>query len=282
MDYFRLSIIIDNDLLQSPYKDICIDALAALGFESFEEEDSQINAYVAVDLYDADLARQCIAEYFPKFTLEESFIKDENWNKVWESNYSPVSFGDFCFVHAPFHKKEEGVRFNIEIEPKMSFGTAHHPTTSLIIEYLKDDYLDSGLNGKATLDMGCGTAVLAILAKKLGASKVVGVDNDIWAYENSLENVARNNVSDIEIIHGDAAALKGREFDIIIANINRNILLRDISYYAQTMQVGSLIYFSGFYKQDMQAIEAEANENRLFYVSHKENGDWVALKFIMK
>ncbi|MEG1763029.1 MAG: 50S ribosomal protein L11 methyltransferase [Bacteroidales bacterium] len=209
---------------------------------------------------------------------QTQFIKDENWNAVWESQYEPVLFGNYCFVHAPFHAPRKDVKYNIEIEPKMSFGTAHHPTTALIIEYISKE----PLQGKRLLDMGCGTGVLAILASKEGASSVDAIDNDVWAYENTLENIERNHTPTIHVEMGDASNLQAKEYDYIIANINRNILLRDITHYAACLPTGGILLLSGFYQEDIAKLEVECNKHRLFYVDYKTREKWAALKFIKK
>ena len=279
--------------------DLLTDDLAGLGFESFESDGAEsahtesaratqtLTAYIPAPAYgvaraDIDTLLQDCGEKI--ITRTDTLIPDKDWNAEWEKSYTPVRFGDFCYVHAPFHQPLAQVRYNIEIEPKMSFGTAHHPTTSLMIRFLESE----PPAGKRVLDMGCGTGVLGILSGMQGAESVLGIDIDEWAYRNALENVARNGLSErMRIEQGDASNLQGREFDVILANINRNILLRDTAVYAACLPVGGVLYLSGFYRQDMDLLEKECNAHRLFYQKHIEKQDaggetWAAMKFLKK
>ena len=276
--------------------DLLTDDLAGLGFESFENGGEEcgaacvaqtLTAYIPAPDYEANkaaldtLLQDCGEKIIAR---TDTLIPDKDWNAEWEKSYTPVRFGDFCYVHAPFHQPLAQVRHNIEIEPKMSFGTAHHPTTSLMIKFLESD----PPTGKRVLDMGCGTGVLGILSGMQGAESVLGIDIDEWAYRNALENVARNGLSErMRIEQGDASNLQGREFDVILANINRNILLRDTAVYAACLPVGGVLYLSGFYRQDMDLLEKECNAHRLFYQKHIEKQDaggetWAAMKFVKK
>ena len=276
--------------------DLLTDNLAGLGFESFENGGEEcgaacvaqtLTAYIPAPDYEANraaldtLLQDCGEKIIAR---TDTLIPDKDWNAEWEKSYTPVRFGDFCYVHAPFHQPLAQVRHNIEIEPKMSFGTAHHPTTSLMIKFLESD----PPTGKRVLDMGCGTGVLGILSGMQGAESVLGIDIDEWAYRNALENVARNGLSErMRIEQGDASNLQGREFDVILANITRNILLRDTAVYAACLPVGGVLYLSGFYRQDMDLLEKECNAHRLFYQKHIEKQDaggetWAAMKFVKK
>ncbi|MDE7071790.1 MAG: 50S ribosomal protein L11 methyltransferase, partial [Bacteroidales bacterium] len=207
--------------------DLCVDALAGAGFESFETEGNLLTAYIPQPEYERRRGEidAVLAGYAPIEERKDELIPDRDWNAVWESSYEPVRFGNFCFVHAPFHTPLAEVKYNIEIEPKMSFGTAHHPTTSLMIRFLEEE----PPVGKAVLDMGCGTGVLGILAAMQGAERVLGIDVDEWAYRNALENVNRNREAidrnkvvrpQVEIKLGDAALLENMRFDCVLANIN--------------------------------------------------------------
>ncbi len=203
-------------------------------------------------------------------------IPDENWNANWESSYNDVVIDGICRIRAPFHEPNPDLKFDILIEPKMSFGTAHHETTAQMISLL----LKADVKQKSVLDMGCGTAVLAVLACKMGAKTIVAIDNDSWAYENALENVKLNNCKAIEVIKGDASALGNQKFDLIIANINRNILLADMSAYAETMPVGATLFLSGFYTEDLPEIRKSAEKLNLQYETHTVKNNWVAAAFI--
>ncbi|MDR2511847.1 MAG: 50S ribosomal protein L11 methyltransferase [Bacteroidales bacterium] len=250
--------------------------LAELGFDSFEQKHNEVIGYIPDDLYNNLIISEInlICVKYSAQMIDDTFIEAENWNAVWESNYPPVRFGNFCFIHAPFHEKATDVAFDIVIEPKMSFGTAHHETTAMMIEWLEK--LD--VKDKSVLDMGCGTAVLAILAKMKGAKDVLGIDNDEWAFENSLENVQNNNV-EVDILLGDAEILpKNEKFDLIIANINRNILINDMKNYANAIKKGGNILFSGFYEHDMPFVLEAAEKFGITYQEHLKKNNWVAVK----
>jgi len=258
--------------------EILISVLADAGFESFtENEDGTLSAFIQEPLYTHQLASRLnsgeFAEYLDSFLIRN--IADENWNAVWESQYEPVLIDDRCMVRAPFHPKNDDVEFDIVIMPKMSFGTAHHETTKLMIRFL----METEVKGKSLLDMGSGTAVLAILARMRGALPVSAYDNDEWAYNNALENVKSNNFDDIEVLLGDSSLLPGKKFDIILANINRNILLNDIPVYHASLNNDGLLIMSGFYSEDLPLIEAKAGESGLRLVSKQIENNWTAACF---
>jgi ribosomal protein L11 methyltransferase len=277
MNYIELKLSLPA---ADPWKDVFTSILSDAGCDSFMDGDSETTllAYMKESDYDEEAVRQLLKEnpFGVEVTYTTSVIEAQNWNALWESNYSPVLIANRCYIRAPFHPHRDDVDFEIVIEPKMSFGTAHHETTSLMIEYV----LEEPLVGKELLDMGAGTGVLAILARMRGASPVTAIDNDEWAYENNIENNARNGVSDIRVILGDASALHDMHYDVIIANINRNILLRDMRYYVKVLNDNGIIFFSGFYQgEDLDAIKAEAARWGLEFVSNKEKNKWVAAKF---
>nr|MCR5014726.1 50S ribosomal protein L11 methyltransferase [Bacteroidales bacterium] len=208
--------------------------------------------------------------------LSVETMPDKDWNEVWEASYQPVVVNERCRVRAPFHDPDPNYEFDLVIEPKMSFGTANHETTAQIITLM----LETDFKGKEVLDMGSGTAVLAILAKKLGAGDTVAIDNDEWAYKNAFTNVALNGIDDIKIVLGDAKAIGDRQFDVVLANINRNILLRDMHHYVDAMRPGARIFFSGFYTEDLDSIRAEATRLGLRYARHLARNNWVAAEFV--
>ncbi|TXE18641.1 50S ribosomal protein L11 methyltransferase [Psychroserpens burtonensis] len=256
--------------------EILIAELGYAGFESFMETEEGVTAYIQKEDYHDKILNDIqildSEEFEISFTSEE--IEQVNWNHEWEKNFNPIIVDDKCSVRAPFHEKPD-TEFDIIIEPKMSFGTGHHETTHMMIQHiLKNDF-----EGKSVLDMGCGTGVLAILAEMKGAKPLDAIDFDNWCYLNSLENVERNNCKHIKVVEGDASLLSGRHYDIVIANINRNILLNDIETYVKTLNEEGLLFLSGFYSEDIAIIKAECNKQDLVHVDTLKRNNWVALKF---
>ena len=260
-----------------PAAEILIAELGYAGFESFVETEEGVTAYIQKDDWYKEILNDIqilnSEEFEIYFTFEE--IEQTNWNEAWEKNFQPIIVDAICAVRAPFHDKFH-TKYDIIIEPKMSFGTGHHETTHMMIQYiLKNDF-----KGKSVLDMGCGTGVLAILAEMKGAKTLDAIDIDNWCYLNSLENVERNNCSHINVLEGDASLLKGKNYDVIIANINRNILLNDIPKYVESLNKDGLLFLSGFYEEDISLIEATCNEHMLKLDEKIKKNNWVALKFL--
>ena len=257
--------------------DMLTTMLAEIGFDSFMDDAMGLKAYCSTDNRDDLAVENLLLE--PSFSdirlLKVEEMPDKDWNEVWEASYQPVVVNDRCRVRAPFHEPDPSFEFDLVIEPKMSFGTANHETTAQIIQLM----LETDFQGKTVLDMGSGTAVLAILAKKLGAAHTVAIDNDEWAYRNAFTNTELNGVSDIEIILGDASSIQG-SFDVVLANINRNILLRDMHLYVAAMRPDAHIFFSGFYTEDLESIKAEAERLGLLYCRHLSRNNWVAAEFV--
>ena len=257
--------------------DMLTTMLAEIGFDSFMDEDYTLKAYCSADCRDDGAVENVLLD--PAFAdirlLKVEEMPDKDWNELWEASYQPVVVNNHCRVRAPFHEADPSFEFDLVIEPKMSFGTANHETTAQIIQLM----LETDFRGKRVLDMGSGTAVLAILAKKLGAARTVAIDNDEWAYRNAFTNCELNGISDIEIVLGDALAIKG-QFDVVLANINRNILLRDMHYYVEAMSSNAHIFFSGFYTEDLPSIQAEAERLGLHYNRFLSRNNWVAAEFI--
>lgn len=260
-----------------------IAALAAeLGFESFVESEQGTIGYVPINQYDEQALNEALAD-FPmpdtKVTFTTCEMEDKNWNEEWEKHFfEPIVVDSRCVIHSTFHKDYPKADFDIIINPQMAFGTGHHQTTRLIISYL----LDIELNGKTVLDMGCGTSILAILASMRGAKALTAIDIDEWCVNNSIDNLALNNINNIKVFQGDASSLASEgPFDVIIANINRNILLADMQYYVARMNQGGEIYFSGFYESDLPMIQAEAERHGLRYISHRVEKDWTAAQFVL-
>ncbi|MGY5849873.1 50S ribosomal protein L11 methyltransferase [Salegentibacter sp. F14] len=259
-----------------PGAEILIAELGYLGFESFVEEDDGVTAYIPVEEYEEDLLAQ--VHILQSDEVEISYSRNEiekvNWNQEWEKNFTPIVVDDRCSIRATFHPSTE-TEYEIVIDPKMSFGTGHHATTHLMIQHiLKNDFID-----KNVLDMGCGTGVLAILASMKGAHIVDAIDIDNWCYQNSLENVERNNCDNVSVEEGGAELLEGRKYHIIMANINRNILLRDLPVYVASLENKGELYLSGFYEEDVSAIRKSCEELGLNYIEHLEKNNWVAVKF---
>lgn len=259
-----------------------IAALAAeLGFESFVESPQGIIGYVPAHLFDEQALTDALTD-FPMpdthITFTSCEMEDKNWNEEWEKNFfEPIVVDSRCVIHSTFHKDYPKADFDIIINPQMAFGTGHHQTTRLIISYL----LDIDLQDKTVLDMGCGTSILAILASMRGAKTLTAIDIDEWCVNNSIDNLALNHINNIKVFQGDASSLASEgPFDIIIANINRNILLADMQYYVARMNEGAEIYFSGFYEIDLPLIQAEAERLGLRYLSHRVEKEWTAAQFV--
>lgn len=268
----------------TPNEEIATDVLAALladtGFESFVPEDDGLSAYVPQALYNADTVAGVVAGFpLPGYEISHvsEFIEGEDWNAEWEKNYfQPIVLGEDCVIHSTFHKDVPKARYDILIDPKMAFGTGYHQTTCHMLRAI----LNSEMQGKSVLDMGCGTALLAILARKHGATDVVAIDIDEFAYENAKENVVLNGTPDIEVKLGGAEAIKESDsFDFVIANINRNILLMDIVNYVRAMHAGSQLFISGFYTDDMDILKEEAARHGLRYLDYAEENRWAMMRF---
>ncbi len=275
MNYIEYIFIIEP--LQ-PASEILIAQLGEIGFESFVETESGVEAYVQKSEWKEDLVKKVqilsSSEFKIKYTSLE--IEQVNWNEEWEKNFDPIQVDSRCAVRAPFHPSKD-VEFEIIIEPKMSFGTGHHETTFMMLQFI----LDTEFKNKTVLDMGCGTAVLAILASMCGAKTVEGIDIDEWCIENSEENIERNNCNNINVFLGDAANLKSKKYDVVIANINRNILLNDMQAYKQTLSKGGELYLSGFYQEDLPIIKECCEKLGFTFAENKTKNNWVAAKFIL-
>ncbi|TVZ53409.1 50S ribosomal protein L11 methyltransferase [Dokdonia sp. Hel_I_53] len=269
---------------RDPATEILIAELGYAGFESFTENEAGVIAYIQKDEafpnsqdvdYDSlltDIQIMNSDEFTITYVAEE--IEQVNWNEEWEKNFEPIEVDGKCAVRAPFHDKTD-VLYDIVIEPKMSFGTGHHETTHMMIKHL----LKLDLKDKKTLDMGCGTGVLAILAEMREAKPIDAIDIDNWCYLNSIENAERNNCKHIDVYEGDVKLLEDKNYDVIIANINRNILLQDIPAYAKCLPEDGILLLSGFYTEDIPLISEKCNEHGLYFVSNYERNNWVACKF---
>lgn len=261
----------------NPAVEILIAELGLAGFESFVETEAGLNAFIQKkDYHDHILDDVMIlksSEFDIHYTTET--IAQVNWNEAWETSFEPIVVDDQCTVRAPFHE-QPSTTYDIIIEPKMSFGTGHHETTHMMIRQM----LKLDLEGKTVLDMGCGTGVLAILAEKRNAAHVDAIDIDHWCYLNSLENVERNTCKHISVAQGDAGLLSGKNYDVILANINRNVLLEDLAGYIDCLNPDGILVLSGFYEADIPLIQAVCDEFMLKLAEKIVRNDWVSLKFI--
>ena len=277
MKYVEVEITIDA--VKMPDGEIIIALLAELPFESFMDETPVIKAYIPVDNFNEESLKVLLSDFINEGVIKNiksTEIKDENWNIKWEQNFPPMEIGGQCIIRAPFHKIYKNYPYEIIIEPKMSFGTGHHETTSLMIEQiLKEDFTN-----KKVLDMGCGTGILAILSSMRGAETLSAIDHDIWAYENTIENIERNNIPNIKTYHGDAHLIKEKLFDVILANINRNIILEDLPIYVASLNIKGKIILSGFYLHDKDIIEEKAVSLGLIPQSYQEKNNWIVLNLV--
>lgn len=258
--------------------------ICELPYESFSSEDPYLKCYIQKDLYNAQELKVLLnglEGYGFKVEHSASLIPPVNWNALWESNFTPIVVDGKCTVKASFHKDLKRTRFNITIDPKMAFGTGHHQTTYMMCRALLNN--EEAVKGKTVLDMGCGTAILAILAAKMKAAKVYGIDIDAVAAISAYDNARLNRVGKIiETCCGDASLLQMSTYDIILANINRNILLQDIPTYARSLKKDGLLFVSGFYTEDLPMISATAENAGLEYESDDSMDNWCCIKFRKK
>jgi len=266
-----------------PYSTDASDVLIAMfgdaGFESFVENETGFEAYIPSQNLDVSLIDAIELPFEGvSFTYNIEEIADQNWNEVWEKNYfQPIVIGNECVVRGPFHPEFPEIPHQIVIEPKMAFGTGHHETTGMMLQYI----LENNMAGANILDMGCGTGILGILASMRGATHVLGIDIDKWCTDNTIENCELNHISNMEVQLGDVSLLTGNEnYDIILANINRNILLSDIQKYVGSLKNNGYLFVSGFYQSDLEVISAEAQCNGLKLLDVKAQNQWVAARFV--
>ena len=256
--------------------DLLMNELAAIGFDSFDANETGFSAYIPEHLFKEEIMQEQLAGYAAdfEFTHTMQIIPYQNWNEVWESNFPPVIVSEQVYIYANFHPIQTQYPFQIKMHPKMAFGTGHHETTLQMAEQL----LGLSVEGLSVLDMGCGTGVLAILASLKGAKSILAIDNDPIASNSATENFEINEVFG-EVICGDAKDIQGLSFDLILANINRNILINDMAAYAASLVKGGTILFSGFYEEDLSFIKQAASENGLVYQMHSAKNNWVVAKF---
>lgn len=265
-------------------KDLLPDLMGEVGFESFEDTPDGLKGYIPADLLDTNSLKQ-VLETFPledvNITYTLSDTEDKNWNEAWENTgFPPINIDDKVVIYdaRTGKKPTDDSLINIGIEAKQAFGTGTHETTRMMIGAM----LQLSLRGKRVLDCGCGTGILGIAALKLGAEAVVGFDIDEWSVENTQHNAAINEVDNIEVFHGDAHVLShvSGVFDVVLANINRNILLNDMPTYLEIMNAGSVLIISGFYEEDVKLLDEKANSLGLVKTSQKTDNHWCCLTFI--
>ena len=261
---------------KEPISEILIAELGNVGFESFVETENGVTAYIQKTDWSAEILADVFVLNSDEFSIEYNLneVPQTNWNAEWEKNFEPIQVDDLVSIRAPFHENPN-LKYDIVIEPKMSFGTGHHETTHMMVQHL----LQLDLENKKVLDMGCGTGILAIFAEMKGAKPLDAIYIDNWCYENSVENVTRNNCENISVYEGDATLLVDKKYDVIIANINRNILLMDMKVYTNCLQEGGILLLSGFYEQDIPVIDAEVSKYGLKLEKFIQRNNWVALKY---
>lgn len=274
MIYTQISFTLNPDSEEN--REILIAMLAELPFESFDESETQIMGYIPGESADLDAVGAITSALPFSVETESVLIPDQNWNEVWEKNYfKPLLIGNRCLVRAPFHTEYEPAEFELVIEPKMAFGTGNHETTTLIAEQI----LDMDVADKTVLDMGCGTGILGMLASLKGAKSVTAIDIDTWSFESTVENARLNNIANIEARLGDASLLGNEMYEIIFANIQKNVILADLPVYEKVLLPGGKIYLSGFYTHDMAAVKEKAESLGLWETGFQEKNNWVVSVF---
>ena len=274
MIYTQIHFKLNPDTTEN--REILVAMLSDLAFESFDESEEQVMGYIpgeSVDLVEI----KAITSLLPfSVVTENEMILDKNWNEVWEKNYfKPLLIGNRCLVRAPFHTEFEPAEFELVIEPKMAFGTGNHETTTLVAEQI----LNMDLAGKTVLDMGCGTGILGMLASLKGAKTVTAIDIDTWSFESTVENARLNNILNLEAKLGDASLLGSETFEIIFANIHKNVIINDLPIYESVLQSGGKLYLSGFYTHDMPDVKAKAESLGLVDSGFQEKNNWVVYAF---
>jgi ribosomal protein L11 methyltransferase len=274
MIYTQISFKLNPDTTEN--REILVAMLSDLAFESFDESEDCVMGYIPGESFDLEEIK-AITSLLPfSVATENEMIPDKNWNEVWEKNYfKPLLIGNRCLVRAPFHTEYEPAEFELVIEPKMAFGTGNHETTTLVAEQI----LNMDLTGKTVLDMGCGTGILGMLASLKGAKSIIAIDIDTWSFESTVENARLNNILNLEAKLGDASLLGTETFEIIFANIHKNVIVNDLPVYESVLQSGGKIYLSGFYIHDMPDVKAKAESLGLVETGFQEKNNWVVYAF---
>lgn len=276
MEYIKVSMLITPS--NQVASELLIAQMGEMGFDSFEEKEQGFDAYIpSKDFSTSQLEQLTCPIADVEWSYSSEIIADQNWNKVWEENFfQPIKIGDECIIRSSFHQVEHQCCYEIIIDPRMAFGTGHHETTSLMVQHI----LENDVKGLDVLDMGCGTAILGMLCAMKGARSVEGIDIDEWAYNNALDNLELNQIDTMQVHLGGAELLGSQRYDLILANINRNILLEDMASYAKVLKAKGRIFFSGFYTEDLSAIDAEASQYGLKMISQKTDNNWTAVAYI--
>jgi ribosomal protein L11 methyltransferase len=274
-----VEIIFNTKEKESYLSDLLADTLSKIGFESFSNDDEADNfsAFVAENNFSENALIETLQHFeFADFTdFKINKIATKNWNEQWEKNFfQPIVVGGECVIHSTFHRDIPHAKYDIIINPQMAFGTGHHFTTRLMLKFI----LETQVADKQILDMGCGTAILAILAMMRGAKNCLAIDIDDWCVKNAQENILLNNIKNTAVLQGNVNMLKNRNFDIILANINRNILLADMQIYSECLSAGGLLFMSGFYIEDVPLLQVAAEKWNLRLIDTKEDTNWCALK----
>jgi len=276
MDYYKITIQITP--FEEWLRDVLTGELAEIGFESFIETENGMEAYVSVPNFrdnDLNFVLKKFREGFG-FNIEKELIKSRNWNEEWEKNYfEPLVIKNECVIRAPFHTQFPNAKYEIVIEPNMAFGTGNHETTSMMVETI----LETEINNKLVLDMGCGTGILGILSAMKGAASVLAIDIDEWSFKGATENAAQNKINKMTVKMGDAALLGNEKFEIILANIHKNVLMNDMPAYEKVLLPGGLLVMSGFYTEDFDDISNKAKQLGLKPAVYKAKNNWVAAGF---
>ena len=276
MSYIQILFYLKNN--EEYISDILSAQLADLGFESFVNTADGLEAYIKKQIFSKEHLNTLVKDFeYSELSYKVVEVEDKDWNEEWEKHYfEPILIDNKCVIHSSFHQNVPQAEFDIIINPKMAFGTGHHETTSLMISKI----LQADLRGKTVLDMGCGTSVLAIFAKMRGAASLTAIDIDDWCVENSLENIKLNKIDGIEVLLGGAELLSGRHFDVIFANINRNILLADMAEYIACLPPNGELYMSGFYSEDVPVIKEKALSLGMKFVDFQEKNNWTVIRLI--
>jgi ribosomal protein L11 methyltransferase len=274
MNYTQIRFKLNPDTTEN--REILVAVLSDLAFESFDETDDLVLGYVPGESFNFGEMNEITSALPFSVETENEMIPDQNWNEVWEKNYfKPLLIGGRCLVRAPFHTEYEPAEFELVIEPKMAFGTGNHETTTLVAEQI----LDMDLAGKTVLDMGCGTGILGMLASLKGAKSITAIDIDKWSFESTVENARLNNIFNLEAKLGDASLLGSETYEVIFANIHKNVIISDLPAYEKVLQSGGKLYLSGFYTHDMPEVKAKAESLGLIEKGFHEKNNWVVYSF---